>query len=56
MVQNQVLIGKTDTGVEGINAAHPAADGAIYDIQGRRLERITQPGFYIVNGKKLLVK
>ena len=56
VVQNHVLIGKTDTGVEGINAAHPAADGAIYDIQGRRLERITQPGFYIVNGKKLLVK
>lgn len=56
VVQNHVLIGKTGTGVEGINAAQSAADGAIYDIQGRRLERITQPGFYIVNGKKLLVK
>ncbi|MGN1245067.1 MAG: leucine-rich repeat domain-containing protein, partial [Muribaculaceae bacterium] len=48
VVQNHVLIGKTGTGVEGINAAQPATDGAIYDINGRRLERITQPGFYIV--------
>ena len=56
VVQNHVLIGKTGTGVEGINAAQPAADGAIYDIQGRRLERITQPGFYIVGGQKVLVK
>lgn len=29
---------------------------AIYDLQGRRLEGITSPGFYIVNGKKIFVK
>ena len=29
---------------------------AIYDLQGRRLEGITSPGFYIVNGKKIIVK
>ncbi|MBO7193640.1 MAG: hypothetical protein J6V47_05080 [Bacteroidaceae bacterium] len=28
----------------------------IYDMQGRRLEEITKPGIYIVNGKKILVK
>ena len=29
---------------------------AIYDLQGRRIEEITQPGLYIVNGCKVLVK
>lgn len=35
---------KTDT-VEGI-----------FDLQGRRIKEITQPGIYIVNGKKVFVK
>ena len=29
---------------------------AIYDLQGRKINEITQPGIYIVNGKKVLVK
>lgn len=29
---------------------------AIYDLQGRKLENVTAPGVYIVNGKKLFVK
>ena len=29
---------------------------AIYDLTGRRVEEITAPGVYIVNGKKVLVK
>ena len=29
---------------------------AIYDLQGRKLNEITKPGFYIVDGKKVLVK
>ena len=29
---------------------------AIYDLTGRRVESISAPGIYIVNGKKLLVK
>ena len=29
---------------------------AIYDLTGRRVEAITAPGIYVVNGKKILVK
>jgi hypothetical protein len=29
---------------------------AIFDLTGRRVEAITAPGVYIVNGKKVLVK
>lgn len=28
----------------------------IYDLQGRRLQRVTRPGLYIVNGKKVMMK
>ena len=28
----------------------------IYDLQGRKLERITAPGIYIVGGRRVLVK
>ena len=28
----------------------------IYDLTGRRVEAITAPGIYIINGKKALVK
>ena len=31
-------------------------DSTIFDLQGRKIEKITQPGIYIINGKKILVK
>ncbi len=37
--------------VKGENGAE-----AIYDLQGRRIDEITEPGIYIVNGVKVLVK
>ena len=40
--------------VEKVNAA-PAVKG-IYDLFGRRLDAITAPGLYIIDGKKVLVK
>ena len=41
-------------GIENVNA--DAVIKGIYDIHGRKLEQITAPGLYIVNGKKVLVK
>ena len=43
------------TGVDAIVAPVNKMEG-IYDLSGRRLQQITKPGFYIVNGKKQFVK
>ena len=43
------------TGIENVEVAAPVMKG-IYDLFGRRLDAITAPGLYIVNGKKVLVK
>ena len=50
------------TGIEDVKT-EPTVDAsqngevkAIYDLQGRRLNAITEPGIYIINGKKVLVK
>jgi len=41
------------TGIENVEAETVKA---IYDITGRKIEKITKGGIYIVNGKKVLVK
>ena len=43
------------TGIENVEVAAPVMKG-IYDLFGRRIDAITAPGLYIVNGKKVLVK
>ena len=42
------------TGIEDVEPEDNVK--VIYDIHGRRLEEITKPGIYIINGKKILVK
>ena len=42
------------TGIENVEVENQVK--AIYDLTGRRVEEITAPGIYIVNGKKVLVK
>ena len=42
------------TGIEGIEAED--GEKIIYDLTGRRIEKITAPGVYIVNKKKVIVK
>ncbi len=43
------------TGVEVVKGENGNVK-VVYDLAGRKLENITAPGFYIVNGKKVLVK
>ena len=47
--------GDETTGIEGVNDDSEKVEG-IYDLQGRKLTKITEPGIYIVNGKKYYVK
>ncbi|MBQ5888297.1 MAG: hypothetical protein IIW77_03375, partial [Bacteroidaceae bacterium] len=42
------------TGIENVEVENEVK--VIYDLTGRRVEAITAPGIYIVNGKKVLVK
>ena len=43
------------TGIENVKGEDAKSNG-VYDLSGRKLEQITVPGLYIVNGKKVLVK
>ena len=47
--------GEGTTGIGEVKGENGEVKG-IYDLTGRRVEEITAPGFYIVNGKKVLVK
>ena len=46
---------KCPTGIENIVVENAVVEG-IYDMQGRKIDAITAPGLYIVDGKKVLVK
>ena len=46
---------KCPTGIDDVVVENNAVKG-IYDVQGRKVDAITAPGLYIVNGKKVLVK
>ena len=43
-------------GTTGIEEVETEEVKAIYDLQGRKLNEITKPGFYIVDGEKVWVK
>ena len=47
--------GEGTTGVENVTTENVNVT-VIYDLTGRRVEAITAPGIYVVNGKKVLVK
>lgn len=42
------------TGVDGVET--DTKSDVIYDLSGRKIEKITQPGIYIKNGKKVMTK
>ncbi len=50
-------LGNTEapTAIESIEAATTTAEGTIYDLSGRRVQK-AKKGIYIINGKKVMVK
>lgn len=46
--------GFIETGIEDIDAGIQDS-AAIYDMQGRRLNQVSQPGVYVINGKKCMI-
>ena len=46
---------KCPTGIENVVVENAVVKG-IFDMQGRKIDAITAPGLYIVDGKKVLVK
>ena len=51
-VKMLVMVDDDPTMVEGISTDVP--QGAIYDLSGRKLEKVPQKGIYLINGKKIL--
>lgn len=46
--------GGIETSIAAVEAAAEPKAEAVYDLQGRRINAITRPGIYIVNGKKMI--
>jgi len=51
-VKLHVMVDEDPTAVEGMSAEIP--QGTIYDLSGRKLEKVPQKGIYLLNGKKIL--
>lgn len=53
--QWKAVLAVDNTGIDMINP-DDNSNVIIYDLTGRRIDEITAPGIYIVNGKKVLIK
>lgn len=62
--QLSVVLDDETTGIDGITDGTTVTDGAVYDLQGRRMadqlddaaRRWLPAGVYIVNGRKIILK
>ena len=52
----RVFYAPSASGISSATTSEESTPQAIYDLQGRRLQGITQRGIYIIGGKKVLVK
>lgn len=50
-----VILGGTATDIDEVKGENGKMKG-IYDLQGRKIDKITSPGIYIINGNKRFVK
>ena len=44
------------TALTPVNSEKRMVNSELYDLQGRRMDRPTKPGLYIMNGKKVIIK
>ena len=44
------------TAIDNVEFTNDNFENVIYDLQGRRVEKPTKPGIYIVNGQKVMVR
>jgi hypothetical protein len=54
-----LMIGGDTTGIETVNSEERIVNSggdAWYDLQGRRIDKPTKKGLYILNGKKTVIK
>ncbi len=51
---HSLRLGGNATAIESITDKQ--GNGAVYDLSGRKLDAISSPGIYIVNGKKVIVR
>ncbi|MBO7608806.1 MAG: hypothetical protein J6S96_01200 [Muribaculaceae bacterium] len=49
-------IGNQDVSIDDLTGEYIKCDGAYYDMQGRRVAEPAQPGIYVRDGKKIVVK
>ena len=47
---------ETEENTTGISSIKSTQEDAIYDLQGRKLDQVTKPGLYIINGRKVVIK
>ena len=50
------MVADNSTSIEIVEEENQDRESSIYDLSGRKIEKITDKGIYIVNGKKMLVK
>ena len=59
-VNNKIIvtveIDNTISGIRDVITTTNTSDDVIYDLSGRRVNNMTKPGLYIMNGKKFVVK
>lgn len=56
VVDEEIFSDIEDVETENETVENNAVVEGIYDMQGRKIDEITKPGIYIINGKKVLVK
>jgi hypothetical protein len=52
----RVKMGEYMTSIDNMLTSPNSTKANIYDLHGRTLKRITSPGLYIINNKKVYVK